>query len=428
MQSSGGLLPAAQTAPNPVFAIESGPAGGVVGAQRLAARLGIANLMVFDMGGTTAKAALVDKGQYAVVAGAEVCGGSVIGTRLIQGGGFPIQAPTIDIAEVGVGGGSFAWPAGSDGLRVGPESAGASPGPACYGRGGTEPTVTDANLILGYLNPRALLGGALPLERDKAEAAIAGLGKRIGRDAVQTAYAIHRLVNADMVRALRSVSVERGTNPARFTLFSIGGNGGVHACDLAKMLRITRIVVPPAAGVFSALGLLFADPEYHLVRTFYRPLGETNPKDFNGVLTALRGEAEGLLARQGFGDPSVRHVDAAAEMKYFGQSESLPVPLPAGRLSRADLLDVSKRFDALHQETFGYASPAEDRQFVMIRVIGRGITGGRSRTRGDSARRQNDPFAAGPPSLFRPTRWMGDDACVRTRRRGSGTCRRTPND
>ena len=403
MQSSGGLLPAAQTAPNPVFAIESGPAGGVVGAQRLAARLGIADLIVFDMGGTTAKATLVDKGRYAVVAGAEVCGGSVIGTRLIQGGGFPIQAPTIDIAEVGVGGGSIAWPAGSDGLRVGPESAGASPGPACYGRGGIEPTVTDANLILGYLNPCALLGGALPIERNKAEAALAGLGKRIGHDEVQTAYAIHRLVNADMVRALRSISVERGTDPARFTLFSIGGNGGVHACDLAEMLRITRIVVPPAAGVFSALGLLFADPEYHLSRTFYRPFDETNPEDFNGVLTALRDEAEGLLARQGFSDPSVRHVDAAAEMKYFGQSESLSVPLPAGRLSRAALLDASKRFDALHQETFGYASPAEDRQFVMIKVVGRGIA---ERDRVPEAIRRADEMAPSPPArraYFGPT-------------------------
>ncbi|MDP7652103.1 MAG: hydantoinase/oxoprolinase family protein [Rhodospirillales bacterium] len=395
MQSSGGLLPAAQTAPNPVFAIESGPAGGVVGAQRLAARLGIADLIVFDMGGTTAKATLVEKGQYAVVAGAEVCGGSVIGTRLIQGGGFPIQAPTIDIAEVGVGGGSIAWPAGSDSLRVGPESASASPGPACYGRGGTEPTVTDANLILGYLNPSALLGGALPIERDKAETALAGLGEQIGRDSVQTAYAIHRLVNADMVRALRSVSVERGTDPARFTLFSIGGNGSVHACDLAEMLRITRIVVPPAAGVFSALGLLFADPEYHLVRTFYRPFNETNPEDFNGVLATLRGEAEDLLRRQGFSDLSVRHLDAVAEMKYFGQSESLPVPLPAGRLSRADLLDVSKRFDALHQETFGYASPAEDRQFVMVKVVGRGITEG---DRVPEAIRRADKSAPSPPA------------------------------
>ena len=373
MQSSGGLLPAAQTAPNPVFAIESGPAGGVVGAQRLAARLGLADLLVFDMGGTTAKASLVEKGRYSVVAGAEVCGGSVIGTRLIQGGGFPIQAPTIDIAEVGVGGGSIAAPAGPDGLRVGPESAGASPGPACYGRGGTEPTATDANLILGYLNPRALVGGALPIERDKAETALAQLGERIGRDAVQTAYAIHRLVNADMVRALRSVSVERGTDPARFTLFSIGGNGAVHACDLASMLRIRRIVVPPAAGVFSALGLLFADPEYHLARAFYKPLDKTDPEDLDGVLAALRGEAESLLVRQGFGDPSLRRVEAVVEMKYFGQSESLPVPLPAGRMSRAALMDVSKRFDALHQETFGYASPDEDRQFVMVKVVGRGI-------------------------------------------------------
>jgi N-methylhydantoinase A len=240
-----------------------------------------------------------------------------------------------------------------------------------------------------------LLGGALPIERDKAETALAGLGEQIGRDSVQTAYAIHRLVNADMVRALRSVSVERGTDPARFTLFSIGGNGSVHACDLAEMLRITRIVVPPAAGVFSALGLLFADPEYHLVRTFYRPFNETNPEDFNGVLATLRGEAEDLLRRQGFSDLSVRHLDAVAEMKYFGQSESLPVPLPAGRLSRADLLDVSKRFDALHQETFGYASPAEDRQFVMVKVVGRGITEG---DRVPEAIRRADKSAPSPPA------------------------------
>ena len=372
MQSSGGVLPAPLVAKNPVTIIESGPAAGVVGAQRLAERLGLGDLIVLDMGGTTAKAAVIEGGRFGLAPETEVGGGAALGLRLIQGAGYVVQVPTIDIAEVGAGGGSIAAVDPGGGLQVGPMSAGAEPGPVCYGRGGTAPTVTDANLLLGYLNPAALVGGDLALDFAAAEASIAGLARALGLDPIAAAYGIHRIANANMMRALTGVSSERGRDPAQFALFAIGGNGPVHAASLAEALRIRRIIVPPVAGLFSALGLLFADIEHRYVTAFYRRLDEATASDINRAAGPLLAEATELLAEEGFGEEA-RDLSVAADIKYVGQMAALPVPLSAFPARPETLPALAEAFAQLHEETYGYRSDGERLQLIALRVIGRGI-------------------------------------------------------
>jgi N-methylhydantoinase A len=372
MQSSGGVLPAALVAKNPVTIIESGPAAGVVGAQRLAERLGLGDLIVLDMGGTTAKAAVIEGGRFGLAPETEVGGGAALGLRLIQGAGFVVQVPTIDIAEVGAGGGSIAAVDAGGGLLVGPMSAGAEPGPVCYAGGGTEPTVTDANLLLGYLNPQALVGGDLALDFAAAEASIAGLARGLGLDPTAAAYGIHLIANANMMRALTGVSSERGRDPALFALFAIGGNGPVHAASLAEALRIRRIVVPPIAGLFSALGLLFADIEHRYVTAFYRRLDETSAADFNRAAAPLMAEVTDLLAAEGFGG-AAQVLSVAVDIKYVGQMAALPVPLPTWPATADTPAALAEAFARLHEETYGYRSDGEQLQLIALRVVGSGM-------------------------------------------------------
>jgi len=234
MQSNGGVLPARVAARNPVYIIESGPAAGVVGARRMGERIGVDNMLVFDMGGTTAKAAIIEAGRFGLSQETEVGGGAAIGHRMIRGGGYVVQVPTIDIAEVGAGGGSIAWIDAGGAIQVGPRSAGAAPGPVCYDFGGVDTTVTDANLLLGYLNPEYLVGGALKVNRAKAEEQLDALAERVAASRTELAHGIHLIANATMMRALSAVSSERGLDPADFTLVGFGGNGGVHVCGLAE--------------------------------------------------------------------------------------------------------------------------------------------------------------------------------------------------
>jgi N-methylhydantoinase A len=373
MQSSGGVLPASLAATNPVTIIESGPAAGVVGAQRLAERLGLGDLIVLDMGGTTAKAAVIEGGHFGLAPETEVGGGAALGLRLIQGAGYVVQVPTIDIAEVGAGGGSIAAVDPGGGLQVGPHSAGAEPGPVCYGRGGTAPTVTDANLLLGYLNPAVLVGGDLPLDRAAAEASIAGLAASLGLDQTAAAYGVHRIANANMMRALTGVSSERGRDPAQFALFAIGGNGPVHAASLAENLRIRRIVVPPVAGLFSALGLLFADIEHRYVTAFYRRLDETTAADLDRAAAPLVAEVTALLAAEGFA-ASARELSVSLDIRYVGQMSALSVPLPAYPAEPRALPALAEAFARLHEEIYGYRSDGERLQLTALRVVGRGVS------------------------------------------------------
>jgi N-methylhydantoinase A len=370
MQSSGGILSADHAGANPVYIIESGPAAGVVGAQRLGQHLKLGNLMVLDIGGTTAKASIVQDGEFTVMPESEV-GDANAGHRLIQGAGYAVQVPTIDIAEVGAGGGSIAHVDAAGGIHVGPRSAGAVPGPVSYDQGGQEPTLTDANLVLGYLNPDTLVGGDLSLAPNKAKAAIEALGQRIEQPAIETAYGIHQIANAMMMRALSAVSSGRGHDPAQFTLVAIGGNGGVHAAGLAESLRIDRILVPPVAGLFSALGLLFADIEHQVVRGFYRRGDDVTDADLNLVLGPMESEARRLLASDGFAEDN-QEITAFAEMRYVGQTWTLRVPFPGLPASNGTLTALQDRFGQAHEQNYGYRSDHEKVQFVALKVVGRG--------------------------------------------------------
>ena len=373
MQSNGGLAPASLAADKPMYCIESGPAAGVVGAYQLGKRLGLRDIMTFDMGGTTAKASIIEDGQMLRAPEYEVGGGMTAGHRLLKGSGYVLRVPAIDLAEVSAGGGSIAWVDRGGALQAGPSSAGAVPGPACYGAGGEEPTVTDANVALGYLNPEHLLGGDFSIEADKARAALSDrVAGPLGLSDMEAAYGVHLLVNSNMGRALRAVSTERGRDSRRFVLMAFGGGGPIHAAGLAEMLGITRVVVPPSPGVFSAFGLLFADVEHHFVRTHFKAFAEMDLDQANGILTGLLDSGERLLSEEGF-DEAHRQMVTQVDMKYVGQTSELTVNMGRTRFSEAAIEDLAAAFEIEHDKTYGY-SVDDPLQLVNIRVLARGIS------------------------------------------------------
>ena len=373
MQSNGGLATATIAREKPVYCIESGPAAGVVGAFHLGKRLGIENLMTLDMGGTTAKASIIENGEMLQAPEYEVGGGISVGHRLLRGAGHILRVPAIDLAEVGAGGGSIAAVDKSGSLRVGPQSSGAEPGPACYRKGGTEATVTDSDVILGYLNPQHLLGGEFPIDIEKARAAVSNnVARPLGMSEVDAAHGVHVLVNSNMGRALRAVSSERGRDPRRFSLFAFGGSGPVHAASLAEMLDVTRIIVPPYPGVFSAFGLLFADVEHHFVQTHFKTFKELDLDTLNGILDTLSDEGRRQLRLEGFDDTS-HQVLIQVDMKYEGQVSDLTVGMPEGKVTSQGLARLTESFDQEHEKTFGYRTDA-GYQLVNLRVIARGLS------------------------------------------------------
>jgi N-methylhydantoinase A len=373
MQSSGGAMSAAAAAERPMYIIESGPAAGVVGAAELARRLGNASLLSFDMGGTTAKAALVENGRFLRVNAFEVGGGINIAGRLLSGGGYHVSAPAIDIAEVGAGGGSIARLDAGGGLIVGPESAGADPGPACYGRGGVAPTVTDANVVLGFINPRALAGGGLAIRPDAAQSALeAHIARPLGLDLHAAAFGVHRIANAAMARALRAVSTERGHDPRHLCMLAFGGNGPVHAATLARLLDIRRILVPPAPGVFSALGMLFPDVEHHYVRTHKRRLRNLDASALEAAFRALIEMGTQALLDEGF-DATRHRFERLLDLRYAGANSELTLACPPR--DQGDPIDALREaFGEAHVRHYGYRSDDEAVEVVNVRVIARAST------------------------------------------------------
>ena len=370
MQSSGGISPGEVVARQPIDIIESGPAAGVLGGQRLGVHIKEPNMIVFDMGGTTAKATIIENHAYALCPETEVGGGAALGTRMIRGAGFPVQVPTIDIAEVGAGGGSIAATDVAGGLLVGPRSAGAEPGPVAYARGGTQPTVTDANLILGYLNPLALVSGELGLDIEGARSAIKALGERVSLSDTDAAFGVHAIANATMLRALRGVSSEKGQDPSRYTMLAIGGNGPVHACSLAEAAGMTRIVVPPAAGLFSALGMLFADVAHQLVAAFFRRAADVDDAALTLAAQPLYDRGIGMLSGEGFTEARARRLTLFADLRYEGQTS----PLTLAVSETGDRLAlVAAAFHAEHQRVFGYSAPGERLQFVALKLVAEGL-------------------------------------------------------
>ena len=373
MQSNGGLATSKIAMEKPVYCIESGPAAGVVGAYHLGDRLGIGNLMTLDMGGTTAKASIIEDGELLQAPEYEVGGGISVGHRLLKGSGHILRVPAIDLAEVGAGGGSIASVDVSGSLRVGPQSSGAVPGPACYRLGGQEATVTDADVLLGYLNPRHLLGGDFEIDRELARNAVSrNVAAPLGLSDVEAAHGIHLLVNSNMGRALRAVSSERGRDPRRFVLFAFGGSGPVHAAGLAEMLDITRIVTPPFPGVFSSFGLLVADVEHHFVQTYFKTFDELDVSALKGILEGLWDEGKQQLRSEGFDDAS-HEIITQVDMKYEGQVSDLTVLMPPEEVSPASVARLGEAFAEEHEKSFGYRTDVPY-QLVNLRVIARGLS------------------------------------------------------
>ncbi len=374
MQSNGGLTTAEAAAKMPMHIIESGPAGGVIGAQALARRLNMPNIITFDMGGTTAKASLVEGGEVTRSLEYQVGGGIMIGSRLLTGAGYTLKVPAIDLAEVGAGGGSIVWIDDGGSLQAGPRSAGAFPGPLCYDTGGTEPTITDANLILGYINPSHLVGGALKLHADKAHQVFADtIASPLGLDLAHAAYGAHQIAASNMIRAIKAVSTERGRDPRRYTLFAFGGNGPLFAAGMAEALHMQRIVVPPSPGLFSSFGLLYADVEHHYSRTLRRLLRTTAAHELQAAWDRMATEAVQQLAADGFAQAQMR-IRRAANMHYQGQTFELTVPVPDGPLHAEAIAALEEAFGQEHERTYGHrAGPEEPVELVNIQVVGQGI-------------------------------------------------------
>jgi N-methylhydantoinase A len=368
--SNGGAVGIETAAERPVFFIGSGPAAGVVGAARLARAIEIADAIAFDMGGTTAKAALIEDGAFVRTQEYEFRAGISTSSRFIKAGGYLLKVPAIDIAEVGAGAGSIATVDEGGLLQVGPASAGAEPGPACYGQGGTRATVTDANVVLGLLNPEQLVGGALALQPALARAAIERDVAGPLRLAVEAAaLGIRRLANANMARALRAVTVERGLDPRDHSLIAFGGSGPVHACDLAAALGIRRVIVPPLSGVFTAVGMLESDVERPFVRAFPGDLQTLRSAGAAEVLGELEADARAALAAEGFRDGEV-HFEA--DLRFEGQDSELILPLERATLTASGLAELAEGFRAEYRRLYAYESD-EPVEVVNLRALARGV-------------------------------------------------------
>lgn len=360
MQSNGGMAAISVASKRPATIIESGPASGVIGAAFLGRTLGIENVLSFDMGGTTAKAGTVFGGEPQVVGEFEAAGRTHSG-RAVKGSGYPVRFPFIDLAEVSAGGGTIAWIDAGGALRVGPLSAGADPGPAAYGKG-DQPTVTDANIVLGRLNPVALLGGEMPIDAQRSQAAVDSLLPKLpDLDRDRLAAGIIALVDNEMSKILRIVSIERGYDPRTFTMMAFGGGGPLHACALAEALEVTRVVVPPSPGLFSAWGLLAADVRASYVRSIVEVAGKVDAARVEGAFTGMERVGREELAAQGI-QPKAMTFIRELEMRYLGQGYELAVPMTT--LARA--VDA---FHEKHERTYGYSSREDAVEIVAARLV-----------------------------------------------------------
>ena len=373
MQSSGGIAKADIARAFPARCVESGPAAGAIGAAALGEILGEANIIAFDMGGTTAKACLIEGGEPRLTDEMEVGAGINAGQRLLGGGGYLVRSPTIDLAEIGAGGGSLAWIDKGGALRVGPDSAGAAPGPACYALGGTRPTVTDANVVLGFLNPAHLLDGDMLISIDAAKAAIQEhVAGPLGLELHEAAWGIHAVADAAMTRAIQAVSSEIGRSPGDFAMVAFGGNGAVHGATLAAHAGISEIIIPPASGVFSALGLLFARIQHRLVAVCWYDIDKADCAALNTSAEKLFEDAAAMMAGEGVSlDRS--ELQFTLELRYGGQSSELSIPVKDSVLTPAALAAAAEQFHIEHERTYGYCNRTERVQIVNMRLRARSL-------------------------------------------------------
>jgi N-methylhydantoinase A len=358
-QSNGGVIGFEQATRLPVRTVLSGPSTGVVGAQEVGRLAGFADLITFDMGGTSTDVALLQDGQCRLTSEAVVHG-------------YPIKAPMLDIHTVGAGGGSIAFVDSGGLLKVGPRSAGAAPGPVCYAHGHAEPTVTDANVVLQTLNPTHLLGGRMAIRQDLARAAIEQLAASLSMDAMATAQGIISVVTANMARAIRVVSVQRGHDPRDYTLVAFGGAGPLHAARLAKELEIRRILVPRNPGILCAMGLLLTDLRADFAATRLHTLSTGALPDVADAFSTLRAQAEAWFGAEGIA-PAAQRTTRTVDMRYAGQNYELSVPLPEGEIGPVTLDALAEGFATAHQRMYGFVADGDPVQLVTFRIEAAGV-------------------------------------------------------
>jgi len=397
MASSGGTLTTDAARQYPVRALESGPAAGALMSAHHGRALKLPNLLSFDMGGTTAKGALVRDGQAMKKYAMEVA--RVHEFR--QGSGLPVRIPVIDMIEIGAGGGSIAEVDERGLLRVGPRSAGAMPGPACYGQGGTRPTLTDANLVLGYLDADFFLGGKMKLDTAAAQAAIAeGVGKPLGLETLRAAWGIHDIICEDVARAFRIHATERGFDYRNSSLVAYGGAGPLHALSVARKLKIPRVVLPVGAGVMSALGLLVSPLAFEVARSRRIHVADIDGEEFAGTFAALEEEAAGYLKRAGVGDADigiVRHLD----MRYQGQGHEIEVTLPAGQDLSSIFGDLGELYGRAYENAYGLRLD-EPTEIVNWKVEAAGPTPAIAEGHGSAAAGGADRALKGTRQAYEP--------------------------
>lgn len=363
MQSNGGVMAPATACRQPVRTMESGPVSGVIAAGQLSRRLGIKHAVAFDMGGTTAKAALIEDGA------AVMSEGYFVGDEM---SGHPVMLPVVDVIEVGAGGGSIAHLDEVGSLRIGPESAGGYPGPICYGWGGTRPTVTDANAVLGRLNPERFLGGEMPLDVENAAKAIGlDLATRLGLGTNAAAQAVIDVAVNKMALAVRAVSIERGLDPRDCSLIAFGGAGPLHATAIARDLDIPTVIVPPLPGHYSAFGMLITDVRHDYVRTCFGRLDEVPTATLNAMIADMTAEGRALLDSEGLPDAAIT-VEPFFDLRYAGQEFTLRVPVAVGEVTDEGLRAVRARFDDMHEARYGHVAKDEALEIVNVRLVATG--------------------------------------------------------
>jgi N-methylhydantoinase A len=367
MLSNGGTCTVDVARKLPIWLVESGPAAGALVAAYLSIRSGTGAVLSFDMGGTTAKACIVEGGRPLVTSDYEVARLH----RFKKGSGLPVKVPVIDMIEIGAGGGSIAWIDQFGLLRVGPESAGADPGPACYGWGGEFPTVTDADLVLGYLDPDYFLGGRLQLDMDRALVALERVARPLGMDVAQVAWGIHQLVNENMAAAARIHAIERGKDVRGFPMVAFGGAGPVHAYGIARILRLQQVWCPPGSGVASAQGLLVAPVAFDLVHSWPGLLEALKWDEVNGILEEMEQQAKALVLSAGVAGETVS-IARWADMRYVGQGYHVTVPVPLGRLSVAHGEIIGAAFADVYKRLYGRLAEGVGLEVLSWRVTASG--------------------------------------------------------
>ena len=359
MQSNGGVMSPAAAQKTPVAMLESGPVGGFIAAAVVGKALGYPNVIALDMGGTTAKTNLIKDGEPQLAHGYYIGG---------YASGQPMMLPVIDTVEIGAGGGSIAWVDEVGTLKVGPRSAGAEPGPICYARGGTEPTITDANLVLGRLSPTNFLGGEMPLDEGKAAEGISdAICAKTGLGALEAALAITKIAVMNMSLAVRGISVERGYDPRDFVMVAFGGAGGLHAVEVARELHIPKVIIPNYPGQFSALGMLMADIQHDYVQTYYKALKYADFRVLTRICNELVGRGRQTLKEERVPEAAMS-FQPFLDIRYSRQEFSIPVPIPARLVEKGDGAAIRKAFDELHERRYGYHTPDEPVEIVNVRV------------------------------------------------------------